>query len=446
MSKVKNLSQSSLSKLKPIALSLEQTQALELLKSGENIFLTGEAGSGKSTIIRELLRNQDPKLFPTLASTGAAAVLIGGRTFHSFFGLGLMEGGPRQTFDKVTKDPRTLKRLASVEGFIIDEISMLSAEAFTVAEELCRFARDSHMPWGGLRVLAVGDFAQLPPVTMAHQQREFVFETPSWERSQFISCSLKQNHRVEDPEYLKLLNKIRVGVVDEFVEDLLNSRVRHDDEDDKGLRLFPHRKTSEDFNRRELECLDADLVEVPSILFGPALRVQALLRNSPIPEVLHLKEGAHVMFVQNDPQKKWVNGTRGKIIKISKEELIVEKANGREVTVAKADFSMMDAEGKVVASLHNFPVTLAYATTIHKSQGATLEKVWLDLTRLWEPGHGYVALSRLKSSSGLNLLGWRHSSFKVDPKVISFHKNLQLHQFDMNLDANSLAEEESFYE
>lgn len=414
---------------KVIKLSQEQSQALELLKSGENIFLTGEAGSGKSTIIRELLKGQDPKVFPTLASTGAAAVLIGGRTFHSFFGLGLMEGGPRQTFEKVMKDAKTLKRISSVEGFIIDEISMLSADAFTVAEELCRFARNSHLPWGGLRVLAVGDFAQLPPVTLSHQKREFVFETRAWERSQFLPCSLLQNHRVEDPEYLELLNKIRVGVVDESVEDLLNSRLRHDDEDDKGLRLFPHRKTSEDFNRRELDSLNADLIEIPSILYGPAMRVQALLRNSPIPEVLFLKEGAHVMFVQNDPQKRWVNGTRGQIIKIGKDELIIEKSNGREVTVGKADFSMMDAEGKIVASLHNFPVTLAYATTIHKSQGATLEKVWLDLTRLWEPGHGYVALSRLKSSSGLNLLGWRHTSFRVDPKVIAFHKGLQSHSF-----------------
>jgi ATP-dependent DNA helicase PIF1 len=130
------------------------------------------------------------------------------------------------------------------------------------------------------------------------------------------------------------------------------------------------------------------------------------------------------MFVQNDPQKRWVNGTKGTVVDIEADKITVEKDRGRHVTVEKTQFSLQDADGRTVASVINFPLTLAYATTIHKSQGATLDEIWVDLSRLWEPGHAYVALSRLRSGDGLKLLGWSPRSIITDPEVTKFYQNL----------------------
>jgi ATP-dependent exoDNAse (exonuclease V) alpha subunit len=158
---------------------------------------------------------------------------------------------------------------------------------------------------------------------------------------------------------------------------------------------------------------------------GQEKLVEALKRNAPIPGELTLKVGAKVLFLQNDPNKRWVNGTKGTVVDIAPDKITVEKETWRHVTVEKTQFSLQDAEGKTVASAINFPLTLAYATTIHKSQGATLDEIWVDLSRLWEPGHAYVALSRLRTGDGLKLLGWRPSSVITDPAVNSFYQGLQ---------------------
>jgi ATP-dependent exoDNAse (exonuclease V) alpha subunit len=412
-------------KEKEASLSLEQQQALEILQSGENIFLTGGAGSGKSFLIRQFLRSENPKIFPILASTGAAAVLIGGRTFHSFFGLGIMDGGPQKTLERIKSDPRTLKRIAGVEGIVIDEISMIPGSAFEVAEKAARIARANELPWGGLRVIAVGDFAQLPPVTRSGE-REWCFQSLSWERSGFQVCLLKHNQRVQkDTLFLDVLADAREGQMTERLKQFLNARVRKDQIEDKAPRLFPRRDQSEEFNMRELGLLKTPLVRIPSIYLGQEKQIEVLKKAAPVPGELVLKEGAHVLFIQNDPQKRWINGTRGVISEIAPDKIIVEKSRGREVTVDKVQFAIQNAEGEVVASVIQFPLTLAYATTIHKSQGATMDQLWVDLGRLWEPGHAYVALSRLSSAEGLNVLSWSPRSFITDPAVRRFYQQLK---------------------
>ena len=404
-------------------LSEEQNGAFELLQSGENVFLTGGAGSGKSYVIRAYRQFVDPKQTPILASTGAAAVLVGGRTFHSFFGLGIMEGGPELTLQRALKDGRVLRRISQVEGVIIDEISMIPASALQVAEEIARKARKSELPWGGMRIIAVGDFAQLPPVTRG-VSREWCFQSPIWQKTGFQSVVLTHNQRVEDKDFLNVLSEVRNGRVTKTVEDFLNSRLRTNDQNDKSMRLFPRRDQSELFNQTELAMLPFKEHHIDSIYIGESKHVELIKKVSPIPERLTLKEGCRVMFVQNDPQKRWVNGTRGKIIEISADKIRIEKDTGREVTCEKGMFSMQNAEGEVIASLINFPLVLAYATTIHKSQGATLDELWVDLSHLWEPGHAYVALSRLKKAEGLKLLRWSKNSFKIDPEVYRFYQNI----------------------
>lgn len=402
-------------------LSPEQLNALKLLQSGENVFLTGGAGSGKSFLIRHFFKQSDPKKMPLLASTGAAAVLVGGRTFHSFFGLGIMEGGAEKAFDRGSRDGKLIKRLREVEGIIIDEISMIPASAFETAERLARWAKNNDHPWGGLRVIAVGDFMQLPPVAKYGQKREWCFQSDIWQKSGFQVCQLTHNQRVHDDQFLDILADIRYGQVTQKVRNFLESRLREDDDDDSATRLFPRRDQAEFFNQKELAKIPKQAEEIYTIYFGEEKKVEILKKTAPVPETLILKPTCRVMFLQNDPNKRWVNGTRGTVEEILSDKIIVTKDNGRTVQVDKTQFAMQDADGEVVASAMNFPLTLAYATTIHKAQGATLEELWVDLTKLWEPGHAYVALSRLQDGKGLKLLGWSKNSFIVDPQVVDFY-------------------------
>lgn len=408
-----------------VELSPEQSAALDLLRSGENVFLTGGAGSGKSFLIRHFMRELDPKEMPILASTGAAAVLLGGRTFHSFFGLGIMEGGPDATYERASKDTRLMSRLRKVEGVIIDEISMIPGQALMIAEALAQRARESKLPWGGMRVITVGDFAQLPPVTLTGQ-RDWCFLNGVWEASGFQTVMLSHNQRVSDNLFLDVLSDVRHGKVTERVKDFLNEHVQDHDEDDPGTRLFPRKVHAEKFNEKKLNELDETEVVIESIYKGSERHIQTLKKASPIAERLVLKIGCQVMFLQNDPQRRWVNGTRGVVTDISADQILVRKdRGGREVPVAKATFALQDAEGMVMAQVEQFPLTLAYATTIHKSQGATLDDLWCDLSQLWEPGQAYVALSRLRSSEGLHLIGWNPRSIIVDPKVLKFYSDLE---------------------
>ncbi|MNJ91349.1 ATP-dependent RecD-like DNA helicase [compost metagenome] len=407
-----------------VELSFEQADALELLRSGENVFLTGGAGSGKSFLIRQFMRELDPKEMPILASTGAAAVLLGGRTFHSFFGLGIMDGGPDATFERASKDKRLMTRLRKVEGVIIDEISMIPGSALMIAEALSQKARESQLPWGGMRVICVGDFAQLPPVTQTGA-RDWCFLSDVWRMSGFQSVLLSHNQRVSDNHFLDVLSDVRHGLVPERVKEFLNDHMKVHDEDHPGTRLFPRKIHADSFNQKKLGEIPEDEVVIDSIYLGSEKHIQILMKSAPVPLKLVLKLGCRVMFLQNDPQKRWVNGTRGVVTDIEADKITVKKEGGREVQVDKSQFALQDAEGNVMASVIQYPLTLAYATTIHKSQGATLDDLWCDLSNLWEPGHAYVALSRLRSSEGLHLIGWNPRSIIVDPKVLDFYSRLQ---------------------
>ncbi len=406
-----------------IALSSEQEHALEILRSGENVFLTGGAGSGKSYLIRHFMDELDLKQTPVLASTGAAAVLLGGRTFHSFFGLGIMEGGTDATYERCCKDHRLLNRLKKVEGVVIDEISMIPGAALMIAEALAQKARDSKLPWGGMRVISVGDFAQLPPVTRAGP-RDWAFLNEVWQRSGFQICQLSHNQRVQDNHFLDVLADVRYGKVTQRVFDFLSEHVQPHDEEASGTRLFGRRDMSENFNKKKLSEINEVEVTIDAIYIGSEKHIGTLIKVAPVPQKLTLKIGCKVIFLQNDPQKRWINGTRGTVTKIEVDKITVKKEPGREVSVDKSSFSLLDAEGNVTATAIQFPLALAYATTIHKSQGATLDELWCDLRSLWEPGQAYVALSRLKTSEGLKLVGWNPRSIIVDPKVLEFYQGI----------------------
>ncbi|MEK6628833.1 MAG: PIF1 family ATP-dependent DNA helicase [Bdellovibrionota bacterium] len=407
-------------------LSTEQAYALDMCESGENIFLTGGAGSGKSYVVREFMKNKDDKQMPILASTGAAAVLLGGRTFHSFFGLGIMEGGAQATLQRILQNKATLKRIKKVEGVVIDEISMIPGEALMVAELISQQARESTLPWGGMRIIAVGDFGQLPPVTRFGQKRDWCFLNEVWKKTDFQTCELKLNQRIQNNEFLNVLDDIREGQLTERAREFLQDRTKVHDEEHPGTRLFPRREQSETYNQKKLAEINEDELLVDSIYLGDQKYIDILAKSAPVPMQLKLKVGCQLMFLKNDMQKRWVNGTRGTLVGFEADHIIVRKNGGREVKVEKISFSLLDADANVKASVIQFPVNLAYATTIHKSQGATLDELWCDLGALWEPGHAYVALSRLRDPSGLHIVRWSPKSFIIDPEVKKFYSQIKL--------------------
>jgi hypothetical protein len=400
-----------------------QTAALDLLESTSNVFVTGVAGSGKSYLIRQFLRTQLESDYPVLASTGAAAVLVGGRTFHSFFGLGIMQGGVDATVERALQNTRLKKRLQKTIGVIIDEVSMLSGPTLRAAETIARLAREKNYPWGGLRVIAVGDFAQLPPVSYTGQKREWAFQDSTWIKSNFIPAYLSTIVRTKDESFQEILGDIRNGQVTPRVREFLDSRKLEHPDEFLGTRLFSTRDATERYNLERLETLDGAVESIATTYNGDEKAIQDLKRNAPVPEVIRLKRGALVMLRQNDPQGRYVNGSLGEVQEIGAEEIQIDLQSGIMVKVEKMSFSLLNSDGKEVASAQNFPLNLAYATTIHKAQGMTLDSLLVDLRNLWEPGQAYVALSRVKASNGVFVAAWNPSSIKVDPQVQEFYRS-----------------------
>lgn len=404
-----------------------QKNGLLQLQSGGNIFLTGFAGSGKSTLLRAYLSQanaDESKETATLASTGSAALILGGRTFHSFFGIGIMQGGVQETVTRALRNSRVRTRLKKLKTLVIDEVSLLSGETISAAEQIARINRNSDEPWGGLRVITVGDFAQLPPISRSGA-KDWAFLHPVWQRSGFENVILRTLVRSKDQKFLKILNQVRDGEISQEVVDFLDSRKQVIDNNDLMARFFPHRDTSEKFNRERLAALPGMPQLFPTEYQGNKAKIEDLKRFSPVPETLYLKENALIMLRINDPMGRFVNGSLGIIKEIRPEQLTIKLLEGNgTIRVEKTAFSLLDGDGKEAASATNFPVNLAYATTIHKSQGLTLERMAVDLRNLWEPGQTYVAMSRVRSADGLFIVGWTKDSIRVDPSVREFYRGI----------------------
>jgi ATP-dependent DNA helicase PIF1 len=330
-------------------LNSDQQAALSVLKGADNVFLTGAAGSGKSFLLRSYQKEPGEKRIPILASTGAAAILVGGRTFHSFFGLGIMEGGVERTVERALKNKRVKKRLKKTNALIIDEVSMISGPTLRAAERIARGARESDSPWGGIRIIAVGDFAQLPPVNPFSRVKEWAFLDETWNLSAFTPIVLNKIMRTSDAEFLTVLNKVREGLVDQTVSEFLDSRTSKSPEGDH-TRLFTHRADVDSFN---LECLGRIQHPVHSFkteYSGKEPDVETFKKHAPIPDVIHLKKDALVMLRQNDSEGRWVNGSLGRIEKITDHHLKIHLADGDTVHVEKVEFTLLNADGTPVAA------------------------------------------------------------------------------------------------
>eukprot|EP01102_Stenamoeba_stenopodia_P001717 TRINITY_DN11569_c0_g2_i1.p1 TRINITY_DN11569_c0_g2~~TRINITY_DN11569_c0_g2_i1.p1 ORF type:complete len:612 (+),score=115.89 TRINITY_DN11569_c0_g2_i1:92-1837(+) len=419
-------------------LSEEQRAVLELAMTGCSFFFTGAAGTGKSFLLKQMIKeliamHGSSSVFVT-ASTGIAACNIGGTTLHSFAGVGLAKADPDVLVTKVLKSNFHRKKWQSAKVLIIDEISMVGGDFFDKVEYVGRRVRKCDKPFGGLQVLMCGDFFQLPPV-----DDKFCFETDAFKRligNNIIE--LRKVFRQSDPTFVNVLNTIRRGMATPEVTEKLNKRMitREELKNNQAksaimpTHLYSHRGTVEGENIRMCQELVGDPVEYLANDEGNEPYLGQLQQNCPAPAKIGLKLGAQVILLRNlDFEKELVNGSRGVVEGFTAKDKegytwpLVRFANGVCEKIQPHKFSI-EMGGVEMASRTQIPLHLAWALSIHKSQGMTIDKLVIKLDDVFEYGQAYVALSRATSLEGLRLLGFSPRVIKAHPKVISFYDKM----------------------
>ncbi|MEK7135972.1 MAG: helix-turn-helix domain-containing protein [Patescibacteria group bacterium] len=395
---------------------MTQEEALELLKMGHNIFLTGPAGSGKTFVLNRYREWLDKKNIPVAltASTGIAATHIGGITIHSWSGMGIKERINDYDLENLLEKKYLHDRLKETIVLIIDEISMLSSAQLESVEKITKSFRSNDLPFGGLQVVFSGDFMQLPPIS-TNSRPHFAYESSSWKNGRIKPCYLSTQHRQTDDGLLRVLSALREEEIDEEVYEILMSRYRKPTETGvPPARLFTHNEDVDAINERELSLI-VGLTKVYGMSGRGSKKLQeSLARSILAPERLSLKVGARVMFVRNNFDLGFVNGTMGVVDLFDRMGMpVVKLASGKKITVAP-EVWRIDEDGKTKAEVSQLPLRLAWAITIHKSQGMSLDALEVDLSRAFVPGMGYVALSRVRSLKGLNILGLNNIALRTD--------------------------------
>lgn len=400
------------------------------LNTSDNIFCTGHGGTGKSWILRRLcdiIRSRGDKLAIT-APTGAAAFDIGGITINKFAGIGIETENIGKMIAMASTDRNSIAWKCT-DVLVIDEISMVSGIFFENLNIIAQTIRDSSAPFGGIRLLLLGDFLQLPPVSRAGFRAFRAFESEAWAKCRMRSFVLTETMRQTDEEFISNLLKIRLGVCDEDTTEYFTSLSRDLVYTDsiEPVRLFALRKHVDTYNSARLERIDNPLRTFISTDNGQS----STLVHCPAPRELSLKKGCQVMLVRNISDSL-VNGTVGtvtgfKTIDEFKHPIVdVVCANGRikKILVNRAQWESMDMNGNIIASRLQFPLILAWAITIHKAQGKTIPRLYVDMQGVFESGQAYVALSRCQSPENLQVVNFSSDLIKADPPCVSFHSNL----------------------
>ena len=406
---------------------MTQDEALALLKTGAHVFLTGEPGSGKTHTINrytEYLREHEID-FAVTASTGIAATHVQGMTIHSWSGIGVETEFSDDELAHLATNRYVGKRIKAAKVLIIDEISMLDGTVLSLVERVCRQVRKLRVPFGGLQVVLVGDFFQLPPVSKAGaggKAPQFAFASDAWQILQPAVCYLTEQHRQEDSVFLGLLSAIRRNECDEdHVEAIRERLIQLSELPDDMTRLFSHNANVDSLNSLELNKLPGKTKSFIMAARGPEALTETLKRGCLSPERLELKVGATVMFTKNNSGEGFVNGTLGTVVGFSEHATrqypIVKTKKGTRIDVEPMEWTITEGE-EVLAKVTQLPLRLAWALTIHKSQGVSLDAAVMDLSQTFEYGQGYVALSRVRTLSGVHLLGINRRALEVHPVVL----------------------------
>ena len=414
---------------------MDETQQLVLEKAldGKNLFVTGMAGTGKSFLIKEIkkqLEAKDKKVAIT-SLTGMSALLIGDKaqTIHSWSGIGIGNRPVIDYFSFIRKcQPKIREAWRKTNTLIIDEISMMSDELFEKINELGKLLRfNNEKPFGGIQIICLGDFYQLPPINTS-----FVFESPVWNETIEYAIQLEKIYRQEDPVFQNMLNEIRLGIVSDETDKILKTRPNLDfsHETIQPTKIYTRRDLVDEENRKGLQNIQSESHVYKSIVTGKvntdAIRTALKKMDSSAPYVdeLTLKIGAQVMLIVNlDTEAGLVNGKLGIVKQIHSMFVMVQfKGHNYDTEILYHSWILENYE---TVSKSQIPLVLAYAITIHKSQGATLDCAYIDIGRsVFEYGQAYVALSRVKSLNSLYLHDYYRGAIRAHPKVKEYYESL----------------------
>lgn len=416
---------------------MDQSLALEIMLAGESVLLTGPAGSGKTHTLTEFIRlaRRAGKHVSVSATTGLAATHLSGNTIHSWSGIGIHDALPRSFFDNLPKGRRDT--IVKSDVLVIDEISMLHDYRLDMVDTVTRVVRSKDKPFGGLQVILCGDFFQLPPVTRSGQEpSSFVVRSSSFRDLDPVVCYLDDQHRQDDDEYLEILQAIRAGDVRKRHVAMIMERQGAVLDHDEITELHTTNADVDTINIQRLRNLPGKAHTFSATTTGSKNYVETLKRSCLALDELVLKEGALVMCIKNSLDKRYVNGSLGTVIDFedSTGYPIVKLLNERITTIAPEAWELRDGDIKR-AGLEQIPLRLAWAITVHKSQGMTLDAATIDLRRTFVPGMGYVALSRVRNRESLNIIGINRLAFQVSEDAL---------EIDTTLRAKSQRDEQRF--
>lgn len=405
---------------------MKQDTALKLMKTGENVFLTGSAGAGKTYTLNQYIQYLKVRKVPVAitASTGIAATHMNGMTIHTWAGIGIKDFLSDDDLKRMKERKYLKEHLENAQVLVIDEISMLHAKQLNLVNQVLKYFKESDEAFGGIQVIAAGDFFQLPPVGKNDEENrdKFCFMSNAWVEAKFRVCYLTEQHRQDDSALNDILNAIRSqSIQDHHIRAL--QATRQQDIGDTYTRLYTHNMDVDNINHQHLNEIAGNGHQFVAVSDGNQKLIDTLKSSVRAPEELTLKKHAKVMFVKNNFDLGYINGSMGEVIGFEEDDQLgllpkVRLTDGNELLVEPETWSVDNDAGKTIASLQQVPLRLAWAITVHKSQGMTLAAAEINLSHTFEKGQGYVALSRLKSIEGLRLLGFNTQALELDRLAI----------------------------